>query len=488
MIIVLKKYLILSLLGVVLLSTGFQLLWLRQVFIREFSFVQEESEQAVREASRRVMYDNLLHGKDEDRNYRDFFFSPGWINLKTAFDAITDNNANRFQNSLFSSSTSKDSVVVNIHFRIVSESSLKLKLDGVQHPALGKPTYISEDRRSIDNMDRTVKLLLKKADLNVRSYYSAIRYKNNDEVISFSAANPVKKPAFLSRKYSYDLKYKNKYQLIIPELYTAVLWRMRYNIISALIIIILIGFAFYNVMKSYVNKKLYAEAKIAFTSNMSHELKTPLAIMEVALDSITRYNLLAKPDKLADYIDISKTELQRLKRIIDKALGVEDLDNGNIKLDKELYDVQQCLELVVASMSVQLLNKDATITFKPSPEPCFVSGDPVHLTNVFYNLIENALKYGHPGVHIIVNCTFNSEVVKISVRDDGPGIASIYHEKIFERFFRVTSEQDIHEVKGSGLGLNYVKQIIEMHGGSISVQSDAGSGSDFVIKLPLSDQ
>nr|WP_255484779.1 HAMP domain-containing sensor histidine kinase [Mucilaginibacter sp. X5P1] len=263
---------------------------------------------------------------------------------------------------------------------------------------------------------------------------------------------------------------------------------MRIYICSAFVLILLIGFACYYILKSIANKQLYAEAKAAFTSNMSHELKTPLAIIEVALDSITRYNLLAKPEKLNNYLEISKTELQRLKQMIDKALRLDDIDKGNIKLHQELYDVQQCLTLVVASMSVQVINKNATITYKPSAEPCFVSGDPVHLTNVFYNLIENALKYGQTGVHIEVDCTCNADRVRVSIKDNGPGIEAIYHDKIFDRFFRIPGADDKPHVEGSGLGLNYVKQIVEMHGGSVNVQSEKGKGSKFMVYLPVFKQ
>jgi len=464
------------------------MLWLIQLFDREINLVREELEQVVNEASRSVMYESLVPEKTDDSNYREFFLSPRWVNFKTAFDAITDSEANRYLNSSFASLAFKDSVVVNIHFQVFSGASVNLKpVPGHLSPPV-RPVNNLTDQRSINKMDSTVQLLLRKARLNISFYYKAVRYHNNDEVISCSTTTPAANPAYQSHKYSYDLRSKNKYQLVVPSLHIVVLWRMRYYIISAAIMIVLIGLACFYILRSLANKQLYAEAKAAFTSNMSHELKTPLAIIEVALDSITRYNLQAKPEKLANYIDISKNELQRLKLIIDKALGMEDIDKGNIKLNAELYDVQQCLKLVSASMNIQGINKDAVIICEPSSEPCFVSGDPVHLTNVFYNLIENALKYGHPGVYVDVVCNCNSEFAKISIKDNGPGISSIYHDKIFERFFRVPGEEQIHQVKGSGLGLNYVKQIVEMHGGSVTVQSEPGKGSNFIVNLPLLNQ
>ena len=121
-------------------------------------------------------------------------------------------------------------------------------------------------------------------------------------------------------------------------------------------------------------------------------------------------------------------------------------------------------------------------------KPLFVSGDPIHLSNVFFNLIENALKYGGKGVKLQIDCQKHSNNVVISFKDNGPGIADIYRERIFERYFRISSGgTDIHNVKGTGLGLNYVKQVIEKHGGSITLTIVPSGGSDFKINLPLAE-
>jgi signal transduction histidine kinase len=486
---IVSKYSFPAVSGIILLVISLQLLWLNQLFKKQYQLVEEELEQVVNKASREAMYNNLLGDKKENDDYRQFFLSPRWINLKTAFDAITDSGLNRQLNSSFGSSAFSDSVVVNIHLKVYSGNAVVK-----QAPVSGYPPkqlnrgMLAIDQRSVLKMDSTVKDLLKQADLHMFGYYATYRYPKDKEQINYSIDNPVNEPAYRSRKYSYDLRSKNKYELIVPSLDTLVLWRMRIYICSAFIMILLIGFASYYILKSIGNKQLYAEAKAAFTSNMSHELKTPLAIIEVALDAITRYNLQTKPEKLQNYLEISKTELQRLKQMIDKALGLDDIDKGIVKLHQELYDVQQCLKLVVASMGVQVINEGATIIYEPSSEPCFVSGDPVHLTNVFYNLIENALKYGQPGVNVVIDCTCNTNTVKIDIKDNGTGIEAIYHDKVFERFFRVSRADDMPHVEGSGLGLNYVKQIVEMHGGRVTVKSELKKGSKFIVCLPIFNQ
>ena len=170
--------------------------------------------------------------------------------------------------------------------------------------------------------------------------------------------------------------------------------------------------------------------------------------------------------------------------MIDKVLNLDQLDNGEIKLRPELYDVQKGLESVVSSMRLRNIQSGATIHYEPAEEPCFVDGDPVHLTNVFYNLIDNALKYSGINAIITVACNRDVDWIHISVKDNGPGIEKIYRTRIFERFFRVPDDPDVHNVKGSGLGLHYVNQIIVKHGGRIQLRSEIGKGSNFIIELP----
>jgi signal transduction histidine kinase len=170
--------------------------------------------------------------------------------------------------------------------------------------------------------------------------------------------------------------------------------------------------------------------------------------------------------------------------MIEKVLNLDEMDNGQMKLRPELYDVQQGLLQVISSMQLQTDNKMADIIYHQSPEPCFVNGDPVLLSNVFYNLIDNALKYGGKGVVIVVSCRTDDGQVMISFADNGPGIAPIYHERVFDRFFRVPENNSTRKVNGSGLGLNYVRFIVEQHGGKIKITSELHKGCVFTIYLP----
>jgi signal transduction histidine kinase len=293
------------------------------------------------------------------------------------------------------------------------------------------------------------------------------------------------KAAYHSGTYSYNLKSLHKYQLVVGDLNGVVIYQMRYYLFSSLLMILLTGLAFFFLMKLVRNQRLYADAKSTFTSNMTHELKTPVATIAVALESITKYQLVNDPEKLQNYLDISRHELQRLNLMIEKVLNLSQEEETINTMRAELYDMQAGLKQAVASMQVQLDNSGSVIHLLLANEPCFVNGDPLHLTNVFYNLIDNAIKYAGPKLKMQISCQCSAGNVSLSFKDDGPGIAGIYQQKVFDRFFRVPGVMDRHNVKGSGLGLHYVKQIVSKHGGSISVKSEPGKGSNFVIILPV---
>ncbi|RZK28890.1 MAG: HAMP domain-containing histidine kinase, partial [Hymenobacter sp.] len=192
------------------------------------------------------------------------------------------------------------------------------------------------------------------------------------------------------------------------------------------------------------------------------------------------------PERLKNYLEISRSELRRLNLMIEKVLSLDQLNDGQTQLRTELFDVQQGLQQVIDSMQLQTENNLSEVTWQQLSEPCFVMGDPVHLASVFYNLIENALKHGGKGVSLQISCSCNRNEVIIGFNDNGPGIAGIYHQRIFERFFRVPADMpDMHNTKGTGLGLNYVKQITKQHGGRIYVSSEPGKGSIFTIHLPI---
>lgn len=469
---------------VLVVSIALQLAWLRQLFSVQQVQVKRDLEQIVNDASQYIMYASVVPDKQRSEGFRQFFLSPEWQRFQLAYSNMQNYNVR----SRFSSDIVGDSSIVELRLSLSTKSpvyNFKGKPRGhVQN--FGKEDINkvkADDWRNLAQMDSTVHAKLLQEDLNTSAYYLLYNYENDDPA-NPGFRSPLKKADFYSEKYTYNLSFMHKYQLVVPHINGLVLYRMRYYMLSSCFMILLTGAVFYFILRLMRNQRLYAEARIAFTSNMTHELKTPVATVAVALESITKYHLADDPEKLNNYLTISRNELQRLNLMIEKVLNLEQLDNGHAKLRTELFDVQTGLQQVTASMLLQTQKQAATIEFKPSDEPCFVNGDPVHLTNVFYNLIDNALKYGGENVAIAISCKRDSHNVTISFRDNGPGIEDLYQLRVFDRFFRVQNEVDVHTVNGSGLGLNYVKQIIEKHGGKIRLQSEPGKGSNFIITLP----
>jgi signal transduction histidine kinase len=467
---------------VILASIGLQAVWLTQLFLTQEIQVKRDLDQAVNNAARMNDYLSVVHGHEKSENFRDFFLSTEWLQFKQAFTGMRA----RHVGARFSSSLKNDSTIIDISLRMANGKPRTRRNHVVRTFDDGETLESArlEDKRDLQRMDSLVKMECEKSQLTVKTYHILYDYDTGKPEMP-KVWEHAQGADYQSQLYAYNLNFFfHNYQLAVQSTKSLVFYRMRYYLLSSFLMLILTGLAFIFLFRVIRSQRLYTQARMAFTGNMTHELKTPVAIIEAALDAITRYQLSRDPVKLENYLVISKSELQRLNLMIDKVLKLDQLDNGEIKLRPELYDVQPGLESVVSSMQLRNKQTGGKINYIPSGEPCFVNGDPIHLTNVFYNLIDNALKYSGRNAVITITCEQDRNDVLISVQDNGPGINKIYKDRIFDRFFRVPDHPDVHNVKGCGLGLHYVKQIVEQHGGSITLRSPLGTGSNFIINLP----
>jgi len=344
-------------------------------------------------------------------------------------------------------------------------------------------TVKAADKQDLIRMDSLVKAECRDAGINVQFFHLLFSYETGKPE-SEADWEKAKHADYRSQLFGYNLNFfLHTYQLVVPSISSVVFYRMRYYLGSSLLMLLLTGLAFKFLFRVISTQRMYTQAKLAFTANMTHELKTPVSIIEAALDAINRYQIHRDPARLANYVDIGKAQLQRLTLMINKVLSLDQSDHGQINIRKELYDVQQGLESVVTSMRLRVA-KGMPIRYEPVKEPCFVDGDPVHLTSVFYNLIDNAVKYSGPKADILIVLSCTADKVVIAFEDNGPGIEPLYQNRVFERFFRISDNPDVHNIQGSGLGLHYVKQIIKQHGGKIELHSEMGKGSKFTIQLP----
>lgn len=279
--------------------------------------------------------------------------------------------------------------------------------------------------------------------------------------------NPVKNE-FLVVKFQEDWKY----------LLFSLSWQL---LISLLLIGLLLGTFFY-LMKTIFNQNKMAELRKNFVDNMTHELKTPVSTVMAAIEAIQLYGVRNDKEKMDRYLDISKKELEHLSGMIEKVLQMDIDASRGIVLQRSDFDI---VTMVASAIEVAQLNKTKTVEVElhADPESILIKGDESHLKNVINNLLENAIKYSATYVSIKVDIKAAKEHVQIRIRDNGKGIAPEYHQRVFDMFFRVPSG-NLHDVKGFGLGLAYVKQVVKRHEGKINVESELGKGSTFIIKLP----
>ena len=218
-------------------------------------------------------------------------------------------------------------------------------------------------------------------------------------------------------------------------------------------------------------------------SNITHELKTPIATVRVALEAMQNFGALDNPQKTTEYLDISQRELNRLSILVDKVLNTSLFEKSDFPIKKENINLKVLIEDVLKSLKLQFQSRKASVAFETTGSDFSITADRTHLTNVVYNLVDNALKYSPENPNITIHLDQKVDEISLSVKDSGLGIPEEYQDKIFEKFFRIPQENQ-HSVKGHGLGLNYVRQVIEKHKGIIQLTSEAGKGTCLKVVLP----
>ncbi|HLO79414.1 MAG TPA: HAMP domain-containing sensor histidine kinase [Chitinophagaceae bacterium] len=235
--------------------------------------------------------------------------------------------------------------------------------------------------------------------------------------------------------------------------------------------------------RSLRQQQRLAELKNDFISNVTHELKTPIATVNVALEALKNFNAINDPRRTMEYLDISQQELQRLSLLVDKVLRVSMFENKTVELKPEPFSIVSLVNEVRSSMRLQFEKMKAEVRVDTEGEDMHVNADKLHIMSVIYNLFDNALKYSREDPRIKVGIIDKGDRVELRFSDNGIGIPDEYRSRVFDKFFRVP-HGDVHNVKGYGLGLSYVAHIIHEHNGTIAVESGNGSGTTFIINLP----
>lgn len=252
---------------------------------------------------------------------------------------------------------------------------------------------------------------------------------------------------------------------------------------SFILISILIGI-FYFTLSTIFKQKRISIIKNDFINNMTHELKTPISTISLACEALSDQDMTIDEKRRSNYVRMINQENSRLGLLVENVLKSALWDSGNFDLKRKKISLNSIVNDVVNSIEIQVKNRGGIITTSFTKETDTIEGDKVHITNLVFNLLDNAIKYSKDQPEIYVSTEIKGTNIVLIVEDKGIGISKIDQKKIFEKFYRVPTG-NIHDVKGFGLGLNYVKEIVQKHGGKLFFTSKLGLGSKFSIYLPL---
>lgn len=278
------------------------------------------------------------------------------------------------------------------------------------------------------------------------------------------------------------------YQAVMASPDSLIMKKMIPQTLFSLLLVLFTSLAFVFLYRNIANQQKLALVKNEFISNVTHELKTPIATVQVAVEALKNFNAIDDPKRTKEYLDISTAELQRLNMLVDKVLKLSMFESGRIVLNKEWFNMKELVAETIESMRLQFDKAGVNVSQNMTGGNMAIYADKLHISSVVYNLLDNALKYSGNNGAVEVSLSIPlSNVIELQVKDNGIGIAPEFQQKIFEKFFRVPSG-DIHNVKGYGLGLSYVSHIVEQHQGVIEVKSELGKGSTFILRFPVGEQ
>ena len=284
-------------------------------------------------------------------------------------------------------------------------------------------------------------------------------------------------PSKRARQFLYDWADYGRYELTIEPTTGLVLREMAGILTASGLIVLLLGMAFYFLIRTIIRQRTLDEMKTDFTNNITHELKTPIAVAYAANDVLLNFGEQADEAKQRHYLVLCRQQLERLSGMVEQILSLSMERRRQFKLNIEAVNLAELLQPVIEQQQLKA-DKPVFFTTHIEPEDLTLQADRAHLSNIMNNLIDNAIKYSPDEAHVEITATSSA----ISVTDHGIGIATDRLPHIYDKFYRVPTG-DLHDVKGYGLGLFYVKTMVERHGWSIDVSSTRGEGTTFTIIL-----
>lgn len=459
---------------------AFQIYWLRNTYkVNEVRFEKDVNE-ALNLAIEHLVVDHfrdnivIKHVKNENDTI-DF----SNVNMVTSTTTIVDSNLSIAfigANELNQEKIEAQKSIRLIKKNITISDSTKVKVEELLNKTL---TSLSDYSIDLTHLDTLYHIELQQRGISLPyflEYYRADTLYDstigeNDFEISYQT-NTI--AGFLGNQPSVKANFPNRTLFLFQQ--------MSFNILASLLLLIITTASFIYMIRIIFEQKKLSDIKNDFINNMTHELKTPISILSAANEAMTNFNILENQNKTQQYLGIFKNEIERLSGMVEKVLNIAIYEKSTFKLKLELTNIEELLEDLTNRYEI-IPHKDIKIDYENQLINPVLSLDKVHFTNILNNLLDNAIKYSKDQIQIVIKSFEDAKNIVIQISDNGMGIAKSHQERIFDKFYRVPTG-DLHKVKGFGLGLSYVRKMVEKHGGQIEVHSELNQGSMFTIRLP----
>lgn len=288
---------------------------------------------------------------------------------------------------------------------------------------------------------------------------------------------------YLDPTENMDINRSEKLIIVMPTADSTVMRQMTFMILGSSIFTLIIVAAFALTIRTMLNQKKLSEIKSDFINNMTHELKTPLATISLAIDAIGNEKVMDNKDKIRYFSGIIKEENKRMNKQVETILQSALLEKDEIGLKLQPTDVHHVIQHTVENLQLQLAAKEGQVQLQLDAIHPVIQADDVHFSNVIFNLLDNAIKYSNQRLEVNIHTYNTRKSLIITISDNGIGMNRDTISRIFEKFYRAHTG-NVHNVKGFGLGLAYVKAMVDAHKGKIKVESTVGKGSKFTIEFP----
>lgn len=486
------RWLALLMVVAILGITGFQLYWLRQNYVREKKSLSIKTEMLFRETILQLQVAKLKldgaiwNGKDTTNGKAKIIMHETdgeqvSVRFKPKEEIVSTINVirSKLKDSLKASPGGKPGMVtISVNNTGAGRRSDSVRFDRHIQGPIGQGDRIFSLLYGVDSLQDSLRLT------EIDSAYSEV-LKEEKLNIPFSivekdSADVSDEPLF--NEVTVGFAHPVTYQLQPGDTLPYLLKQITQPILFSILLLGITMLSFVLLYRNLLKQQRLAALKNEFISNITHELKTPIATVGVAIEALKNFNAIQDPKRTKEYLDISSNELQRLSLLVDKVLKLSMFEKKEVELKLEPVNLKEVVDEVVDSLKLQLEKHHARVAVTHEGD-LTLQGDRLHLLSVVFNLLDNAVKYSKEEPAIKIDLQGKENTVVLSVTDNGIGIPQEYKDKVFDKFFRIP-HGDTHNAKGYGLGLSYVAQVIQKHNGTISVESQAGIGTKFIITLP----